>query len=118
MKSALFVWGGWEGHEPKQCIDIFAPLLRAEGYEITISDTLDSYLDRERMHACSLIVQVYTMATITREQEKGFWMRSQAGSGSPDGTAVWLTHSARAPTISSWSAVSGSRTPAISSTIR
>ena len=51
MKSALFVWGGWEGHEPKQCIDMFAPLLRAEGYEITISDTLDSYLDRERMHS-------------------------------------------------------------------
>ncbi|MEW5900335.1 MAG: hypothetical protein AB1715_02605, partial [Acidobacteriota bacterium] len=24
-KKALFVWGGWEDHEPKQCVDIFAP---------------------------------------------------------------------------------------------
>jgi len=31
MKSALFVWGGWEGHEPKQCLDVFAPLLAEEG---------------------------------------------------------------------------------------
>jgi type 1 glutamine amidotransferase len=81
MKSALFVWGGWEGHEPKQCVDIFAPLLRAEGYEVTISDTLDSYLDRERMHSYSLIVQVYTMATITREQEKGLLDAIASGVG-------------------------------------
>ena len=26
-KKALVVWGGWEGHEPKQCVDIFAPWL-------------------------------------------------------------------------------------------
>jgi len=58
MKSALFVWGGWEGHEPKQCVDIFAPLLQDQGYEVTISDSLDSYLDREKLHSYSLISQV------------------------------------------------------------
>ncbi|MGB6866897.1 MAG: hypothetical protein WBE11_14510, partial [Candidatus Aminicenantaceae bacterium] len=26
-KSVLIVWGGWDGHEPKQCVDIFAPWL-------------------------------------------------------------------------------------------
>jgi type 1 glutamine amidotransferase len=70
-----------EGHEPKQCVDIFAPLLRAEGFEVTISDTLDSYLDRERMHSYSLIVQVYTMATITREQEQGLLEAIASGVG-------------------------------------
>lgn len=45
----------------------FAPLLRAEGSEITISDTLDLHLDCERMHSYSPIVQVYTMATITQK---------------------------------------------------
>ena len=25
-KKAIMVWGGWEGHEPKQCVDIFAPI--------------------------------------------------------------------------------------------
>jgi len=25
------VWGGWKGHEPKKCIDMFAPWAEAEG---------------------------------------------------------------------------------------
>jgi uncharacterized protein len=70
-KKALFVWGGWEGHEPKQTVDIFAPWLEKQGFEVIISHTLDSYLDKELMQSLNLIVQVYTMASITPEQEKG-----------------------------------------------
>jgi len=80
-KSALFTWGGWEGHEPKQCVDIFAPFLRRQGYEIEITDTLDCYLDRQKMHSLSLIVQVWTMSTITPEQEKGLLKTVESGVG-------------------------------------
>ena len=69
MKKALFVWGGWEGHEPKQCVDIFAPLMREAGYEVTISDTLDSYLDKEKMMSYDMHSQIFTKRTNTREQE-------------------------------------------------
>lgn len=71
MKKALIVWGGWEGHEPKKCADIFAPALRERGFEVEVSDTLDSYLDTEMMLALDLVVPIWTMGTITREQEKG-----------------------------------------------
>jgi hypothetical protein len=71
MKKALIVWGGWDGHEPKLCTDIFAPMLRERNYDVTISDTLDSYLNTEFMLALDLIVPIWTMGTITREQEKG-----------------------------------------------
>ena len=81
MKSALIVWGGWEGHQPKQCTDIFVPLLRSAGYEVTVSDTLDSYLDTERMQSYNLISQVYTMSTITREQEAGLLNAIKSGVG-------------------------------------
>jgi type 1 glutamine amidotransferase len=80
-KSTLVVWGGWEGHEPKQCVDIFAPYLRGQGYDVEISDTLDSYLDQEKMHALDLIVQVWTMGTITREQENGLLEAIKSGVG-------------------------------------
>ena len=80
-KKALFVWGGWEGHEPKQCVDLFAPILEKEGFEVTISDTLDTYLETELMRAQDLIVQVYTMSTITPEQEKGLLETIKAGTG-------------------------------------
>jgi uncharacterized protein len=80
-KKALFVWGGWEGHEPKQCVDLFAPILESEGFEVTISDTLDTYLEPELMRVQDLIVQVYTMSTITPEQEKGLLETIKAGTG-------------------------------------
>jgi uncharacterized protein len=81
MKKALMVWGGWEGHEPKQCVDIFAPFLREQGYEVHISDTLDAYLDTELMRSLSLVVPVWTMGTITNQQEKGLLEAVKSGVG-------------------------------------
>lgn len=78
-KKALFVWGGWEGHEPKQCVDIFAPWLEEQGFEVIISRTLDSYTDKELMQSLDLIVQVYTMAAISPEQEKGLLEAVKSG---------------------------------------
>ncbi|HEU5011586.1 MAG TPA: ThuA domain-containing protein, partial [Roseiflexaceae bacterium] len=71
MKSALIVWGGWEGHEPKLGAELFAACLRDAGYNVDVRDTLDAYLDREKLHALDLIVPVWTMGTITKEQEAG-----------------------------------------------
>ena len=31
-KTALMVWGGWEGHTPRECVQVFAPRLEARGY--------------------------------------------------------------------------------------
>jgi len=80
-KKALMVWGGWDGHEPKQCVDIYAPYLRSQDYEVEIADTLDAYLDRDRMSALSLIVPIWTMGTITREQEAGLLEGVKSGVG-------------------------------------
>jgi len=81
MKSALLVWGGWDGHEPKQCVDIFAPYLREQGFEVRVSDTLDVYLEEDYMRALSLIVPVWTMGTIGGEQEKGLLSAIESGVG-------------------------------------
>jgi len=80
-KKALMVWGGWDGHEPDQCVDIFAPYLREHGYEVEISDSLDAYLDDSRMLALDLVVPVWTMGTITPEQEKGLLAAVESGVG-------------------------------------
>ena len=81
VKSALFVWGGWESHEPKRCVDIFAHLLQEQGYEVEISDTLDSYLDQDKMKSLSLVVQVWTMGTITDAQQRGLLEAIESGVG-------------------------------------
>ncbi len=81
MKSVLFVWGGWEGHEPKQCVDIFAPLMEQAGYVTTLCDTLDVYLDVDALQRYDLITQVWTMGDITSDQLKGLTKAVEAGSG-------------------------------------
>src|SRR5689334_9992962 len=81
MKKALMTWGGWEGHTPKQSTEIFAPFLREQGYDVTIVNTLDVYLDEPFMRALDLIVPVWTMSTITREQERGLLDAIASGVG-------------------------------------
>jgi uncharacterized protein len=80
-KKALFVWGGWDGHEPEKCTAIFAPWLESQGFEVEISNTLDAYLDVDKLKSLDLIVQVFTMATITPEQEKGLLEAVKSGVG-------------------------------------
>ena len=80
-KRALMVWGGWEGHEPKQCVEIFAPFLREQGYDVKAADSLDVYCDLSLMKELSLIVPVWTMGTITKEQLAGLMDAVHAGTG-------------------------------------
>ena len=80
-KKALFVWGGWEGHEPKKCTDIFAALLKENGFEVEVANTLDVYLDAARLKGFDLIVHNVTMADITPEQEKGLCDAVRSGTG-------------------------------------
>lgn len=80
-KKVLFVWGGWEGHEPKQSVDVFVPWMKSEGAEVIVSDTLDSYLDKSLMQSLDLIVQMWTMGEITEDQEKGLIEAVKSGVG-------------------------------------
>lgn len=80
-KRSLMVWGGWAGHEPKQCVDIFAPLIEEAGFAVEIETSLDVYTDTDRMATYDIITQVFTMSTITPEQEKGLLDTVEAGTG-------------------------------------
>jgi uncharacterized protein len=79
-KKVLFVWGGWKGHEPDKCRDIFVPWLESEGANVTVSNTLDSYVDLD-LKSFDLIVQTWTMGTITGPQEKALLAAVKSGVG-------------------------------------
>jgi len=68
MKSALIVWGGWDGHEPDKVADFFATLLTAEGFQVEVSDTLASFENADKLNSLNLIVPVWTMGEITWDQ--------------------------------------------------
>lgn len=81
MKRSLMVWGGWEGHEPLQCVQIFAPLMEAAGFTVDIVNSLEIYSDVDRLRTYNVITQVYTMSTITPEQERGLLDAIESGVG-------------------------------------
>lgn len=79
MKKALLTWGGWEGHEPEKTTQIFAHLLQAAGFQVTVTDTLDIYLDADFLSGLDVIVPCWTMSQITKEQEAGLLTAVQNG---------------------------------------
>lgn len=68
MKKALIVHGGWDGHEPVQVSEVFRSVLAKENFEVEVSDTLDAFLDVEKLKSLDLIIPVWTMGSITGEQ--------------------------------------------------
>src|SRR5690242_11913795 len=81
MKSALITWGGWDDHEPDKGAALFASFLRDQGYDVAVVDTLDVYLDAAKLNSLDLIVPIWTMSTITREQEQGLLEAVKGGVG-------------------------------------
>ena len=80
-RKALIVWGGWDGHQPREVAEIFRDVLTKENFDVEMSDTLDAFLDAEKLRRLSLIVPVWTMGKITNEQVKPVLEAVQAGVG-------------------------------------
>jgi uncharacterized protein len=79
-KRALVVRGGWEGHVPVPASDRYAQVLGESGFEVTLSDSLDSYLDEAQLAATDL-VQCWTMGTMSSRQADGLSRAVRSGTG-------------------------------------
>ncbi|MFE9769318.1 ThuA domain-containing protein [Streptomyces sp. NPDC005808] len=80
-RRALVVRGGWDGHQPVAISDGFVPFLKEQGFTVETSEDLAVYEDAERLAATDLIVQCWTMGTITREQSANLAAAVRAGTG-------------------------------------
>ena len=78
---ALVVRGGWAGHEPVACTELFIPRLRAHGFAVEIAETLEVYDDEDMLAATDLIVQCWTDGRLTDRQESNLVGRVRAGAG-------------------------------------
>jgi type 1 glutamine amidotransferase len=67
-RKALIVWGGWDGHQPKEVAAVFERVLKEDGFEVEVSDTLDAFKDAAKLAGLSLIVPVWTNGTLSNEQ--------------------------------------------------
>ena len=81
MPQALITWGGWPGHEPEKVAHLFAGWLREAGVDVTVTDTLACFDDAEALAALDLIVPVWTMSEIAKEQAINVAAAVAAGTG-------------------------------------
>jgi type 1 glutamine amidotransferase len=81
MRKALIVWGGWDGHQPKEVAEIFRGQLVQEGYSVEVSNTLEAFADGEKLKALDLIVPVWTMGRIEQEWVNNVSVAVQNGVG-------------------------------------
>jgi len=80
-KKVLYVHGGWYGHEPEKCRDIFVPWLKSEGAEVFEFDNLGCYEDSVLMDKVDLIIQHFTQGEISGKQEKALRNAIRRGVG-------------------------------------
>jgi type 1 glutamine amidotransferase len=81
MKKALIVWGGWDGHQPKEVAGLFRSQLEQEGFEVEVSDTLETFADGEKLKGLDLIVPVWTMGRIEQQWVNNVSAAVQSGVG-------------------------------------
>ncbi len=80
-KKALIVWGGWDGHQPKEVAEIFKNELIKHNFKVEVRDSVEAYLDKDAMADLTLIVPVVTMSTISKEQEEALLNAVKGGVG-------------------------------------
>jgi len=80
MRSALIVWGGWDGHDPEQCAAIYRRWLHEDGFSVRV-ETDPAVFGDPSIKDLSLIVPIYTMSKIKNEDAKAFAAAVEGGVG-------------------------------------
>jgi type 1 glutamine amidotransferase len=81
MKKALFLQGGWAGHEPEKIVALFAADLAAHGLRADIADSLDVLDEPGRLDDYALIFPCWTMGTLSAKQEQALCAAVRGGVG-------------------------------------
>ena len=80
MREALIVWGGWAGHEPEQGAGIVRGMLEQEGFSVRVENTTKAFAD-PAIAGMSLIVPIYTMSMIEKDELANLSLAVQNGVG-------------------------------------
>jgi uncharacterized protein len=80
MRSALIIWGGWQGHDPEECAAIYRRWLHEDGFSVRIETDLGVLADPSILDL-SLIIPIYTMSRIEKDQVENLTRAVAGGVG-------------------------------------
>lgn len=79
--KALIVYGGYEGHAPKEIAHLFGGFLKESGFDVIYTTTLDSLSEEDFLKAFDLIIPVWTMGDLNYETVKPIINAVKSGVG-------------------------------------
>lgn len=79
-RSALIVWGGWDGHTPERSARLAGDILASHDFAVDIEPTTEAFADAE-LGRYDLIVPAITMSRIEREELTNLLAAVRAGTG-------------------------------------
>lgn len=80
MRSALIVYGGWEGHDPEECATIYRRWLHEDGYSVRTATETSAFAD-PAIAELSLIIPIFTMSKIAKEEVENLTKAVENGVG-------------------------------------
>jgi type 1 glutamine amidotransferase len=79
-RSALIVWGGWEGHQPEQCAAIVEKFLVEDGFVVEKENKPTVFANPD-LARFDLIVPIYSMGSIADAESKNLSAAVESGVG-------------------------------------
>ena len=80
MRSALIVWGGWNGHDPEDCAAIYRRWLHEDGFSVRVETDPEVFAD-PAIKDLSLIIPCTTMSVISRDAATNLAAAIESGVG-------------------------------------
>ncbi len=80
MRSALVVWGGWDGHDPEECAAIYRRWLHEDGFSVRVETSPEVFAEPD-IKNLSLIIPCTTMSVISREAASNLASAIESGVG-------------------------------------
>ncbi|WP_297104404.1 ThuA domain-containing protein [uncultured Devosia sp.] len=80
MRSALIVYGGWDGHDPEECASIYRRWLHEDGYSVRTATETSAFADPS-IADLSLIIPIFTMSKIAKEEVENLTKAVRGGVG-------------------------------------
>lgn len=80
MRSALIVYGGWAGHDPEECAAIYRRWLHEDGFSVQMATETSAFADPS-IHDLSLIIPIFTMSRIEKDELENLTKAVQNGVG-------------------------------------
>ena len=80
QKSALIVWGGWEGHTPERSAAVVREILEAHDFNVRVETSTTAYAD-PAIHNLNLIVPMITMSEIGKGEVENLCAAVKSGVG-------------------------------------